>query len=75
VTIRNFVLCSTFAGLVGILEAMPLADDPAGPLGPQRILLIAIAAAVIGGTLLAGGSGTSSAPSSARCSWGSSRTA
>ncbi len=36
VTIRNFVLCAVLAGLVGRLRGDPLADDPAGPLGPER---------------------------------------
>ena len=59
VMIRNFVLCATTGGLVGILEAVRSADRPAGP-GRARTksCFTAIAAAVIGGTLLAGGSGT-----------------
>jgi simple sugar transport system permease protein len=58
VTIRNFVLCATTAGLVGIFEAIRSQTIQPDPSGPNEILLLAIAAAVIGGTLLAGGSGT-----------------
>jgi simple sugar transport system permease protein len=58
VTIRNFVLCSLTAGLVGIFEAVRSQTIQPDPSGPNKILLLAIAAAVIGGTLLAGGSGT-----------------
>jgi simple sugar transport system permease protein len=53
----NFVICSTLAGLVGILETVrdqtitPGADTTA-------ILLSGIAAAAVGGTLLVGGSGS-----------------
>ncbi len=58
VTIRNFVLCSSLGGLVGLLEAIRSSTIQPDPSGPNEILLIAIAGAVIGGTLLAGGSGT-----------------
>lgn len=58
VTIRNFVLCSLTAGLVGVLEAVRAGSVQPDPGGANEILLFAIAAAVIGGTLLAGGSGT-----------------
>lgn len=58
VTIRNFVLCALTAGLVGIFEAVRSQTIQPDPSGPNKILLLAIAAAVIGGTLLAGGSGT-----------------
>jgi simple sugar transport system permease protein len=58
ITIRNFVLCATTAGLVGIFEAIRSQTVQPDPSGPNEILLLAIAAAVIGGTLLAGGSGT-----------------
>ena len=58
VTIRNFVLCALTAGLVGIFEAIRSQTIQPDPSGPNEILLLAIAAAVIGGTLLAGGSGT-----------------
>jgi simple sugar transport system permease protein len=58
VTIRNFVLCALLAGLVGIFEAVRSQTIQPDPSGPNKILLLAIAAVVIGGTLLAGGSGT-----------------
>jgi simple sugar transport system permease protein len=58
VTIRNFVLCATTAGLVGIFEAIRSQTIQPDPSGPNEILLYAIAGAVIGGTLLSGGSGT-----------------
>jgi simple sugar transport system permease protein len=58
VTVRNFVLCALLAGLVGIFEAVRSATIQPDPSGPNELLLYAIAAAVIGGTLLSGGSGT-----------------
>ena len=58
VTIRNFVLCASLAGLTGIFEAVRSQTIQPDPSGPNEILLIAIAGAVIGGTLLSGGSGT-----------------
>jgi len=58
ITIRNFVLCALTAGLVGILEAVRSSSIQPDPAGANEILLLAIASAVIGGTLLAGGSGT-----------------
>jgi simple sugar transport system permease protein len=58
VVMRNFVLCSTCAGLVGILEAVRATSIQPDTAGANAILLEAISAAVIGGTLLAGGSGT-----------------
>jgi simple sugar transport system permease protein len=58
VLIRNFVVCSLFAGFVGILEAVRSSSITPDPSASNSILLDGIAAAVIGGTLLAGGSGT-----------------
>ena len=58
ITMRNFVLCALTAGLVGILEAVRSSSIQPDPAGANEILLLAIASAVIGGTLLAGGSGT-----------------
>src|SRR5947209_1883235 len=58
VTIRNFVLCALTGGLVGIFEAVRSQTIQPDPSGPNELLLIAIAGAVIGGTLLSGGSGT-----------------
>jgi simple sugar transport system permease protein len=43
---------------MGILEAVRSATTTPDPGGANEILFLAIAAAVIGGTLLAGGSGT-----------------
>ena len=58
VTIRNFVLCALTAGLVGLFEAVRSQTIQPDPSGPNELLLLAIAGAVIGGTLLSGGSGT-----------------
>jgi simple sugar transport system permease protein len=58
VMIRNFMLCALTAGLVGILEAVRSGTVQPDPAGANEILLLAIAAGVIGGTLLTGGSGT-----------------
>jgi simple sugar transport system permease protein len=58
VLIRNFVVCSGCAGLVGIFESVRTDAISPDPGSATQILLFAIAAAVIGGTLLAGGSGT-----------------
>jgi simple sugar transport system permease protein len=58
VTVRNFVLCALTAGLVGIFEAVRSQTIQPDPSGPNELLLYAIAAGVIGGTLLSGGSGT-----------------
>ncbi|CAP56574.1 ABC transporter permease [Gluconacetobacter diazotrophicus] len=55
--IVNFVLCGALAGLTGILEAFRISSiDPTA--GGTHIMFLAVAAAVIGGTPLAGGSGT-----------------
>jgi simple sugar transport system permease protein len=58
VIIRNFILCSTLAGLVGVLEAVRTTSVQPDPAGANSVLFDGISAAVIGGTLLAGGSGT-----------------
>jgi simple sugar transport system permease protein len=58
VMIRNFILCSTAGGFVGILEAVRASSVQPDVAGANEILFEAISAAVIGGTLLAGGSGT-----------------
>ena len=58
VIIRNFVLCATCAGLVGILEAVRTTTATPDPSGSNAVLFEGIAAAVIGGTLMKGGSGT-----------------
>jgi simple sugar transport system permease protein len=56
--VRNFVLCAVLAGLAGVLEnirAITLNPDPSAT---SDYLFLGISAAVIGGTLLRGGSGT-----------------
>ena len=58
VMIRNFMLCAVTAGLVGIFEAVRSATVQPDPAGANEILFLAVAAGVIGGTLLTGGSGT-----------------
>jgi simple sugar transport system permease protein len=58
VVIRNFILCATAGGFVGILEAVRASQLEPDVAGANELLLKGIAAAVIGGTLLAGGSGT-----------------
>ena len=58
VIVRNFVLCAMTGGLVGILEAVRSATVQPDTAGANEYLFLGIAAAVIGGTLLAGGSGT-----------------
>ncbi len=57
IKIRNFVLCSMLGGLAGVIDAFRIGSiDPLA--GGAEITFAAIAAAVIGGTLLTGGSGT-----------------
>ncbi len=58
VVIRNFVVCAGLAGFVGILEAVRVTTATPDPSGSSDILFQSISAAVIGGTLLQGGSGT-----------------
>jgi simple sugar transport system permease protein len=58
VLIRNFILCSLCAGFVGVLEAVRTSSVQPDPAGANEVLFDGISAAVIGGTLLAGGSGT-----------------
>lgn len=54
---RNFMLVAVLAGFAGILEAVRITStDPLA--GGPNIMFAAISAAVIGGTALAGGSGT-----------------
>ena len=45
VTMRNFVLCASTAGLVGILEAVRSSSIQPDPAGANEILLLAIASA------------------------------
>jgi simple sugar transport system permease protein len=56
--IRNFVVCSLFAGLVGVLEAVRASSVTPDTAGASETMFRAVSAAVIGGTLLAGGQGT-----------------
>jgi simple sugar transport system permease protein len=57
VKIGNFMICSTLGGITGILEAFRIDSiDPAA--GGETVMFYAVAAAVIGGTALAGGVGT-----------------
>jgi simple sugar transport system permease protein len=58
VIVRNFILCSMCAGIVGVLEAVRTTSVQPDPAGANSVLFDGISAAVIGGTLLAGGSGT-----------------
>jgi len=58
VVIRNFILCSSLAGLVGIFEAMRSTSVTPDTAGASETMFRAVSAAVIGGTLLAGGEGT-----------------
>jgi simple sugar transport system permease protein len=55
--IGNFVICSVLGGLAGTLDCFRIGSiDPLA--GGTEIMFMAIASAVIGGTLLTGGSGT-----------------
>jgi simple sugar transport system permease protein len=57
IKIGNFVLTSVLGGFTGILEAFRIGStDPLA--GGTTIMFLAVAAGVIGGTPLAGGSGT-----------------
>jgi simple sugar transport system permease protein len=56
--IRNFILCSVFAGLVGVLEATRAGSVTPDTAGASESMFRAVSAAVIGGTLLIGGVGT-----------------
>ncbi|HXO08129.1 MAG TPA: ABC transporter permease [Solirubrobacteraceae bacterium] len=58
VLVRAFVLCALTAGFAGILEAVRTASMTPDPSGSNTILLEAISAVIIGGTLMTGGSGT-----------------
>ncbi len=58
VYLRNFMLSSLTAGFAGILEAVRTSSVSPDPSGSNENLLLAIAAVIIGGTLMSGGSGT-----------------
>lgn len=57
IKIGNFMICSALGGFAGIIEAFRIDSiDPTA--GGTGIMFAAVASAVIGGTALAGGSGT-----------------
>jgi simple sugar transport system permease protein len=57
VKIGNFMLCSMLGGFAGIMEAIRINSvDPLA--GGPNVMFLAVSAAVIGGTALAGGAGT-----------------
>ena len=58
VVIRNFIVCSVFAGFVGIMEATRSGSVTPDTAGASETMFRAVSAAVIGGTLLLGGEGT-----------------
>jgi simple sugar transport system permease protein len=58
VVIRNFIMCSAFAGLVGVFEATRASSVTPDTAGASETMFRAVSAAVIGGTLLTGGEGT-----------------
>jgi simple sugar transport system permease protein len=57
IKVGNFVICSTLAALAGILESIRI-DTIQALQGGFPLMFYAVAAAVIGGTSLFGGSGT-----------------
>jgi simple sugar transport system permease protein len=56
--VRNFILCSVLAGFVGILDSDRSSSITPDTAGASETMFRAVSAAVIGGTLLAGGEGT-----------------
>lgn len=58
VMLRNFMLCAVTAGFAGILEGIRTASLSPDPSGSNQFLLYAVAAVIIGGTLMTGGEGT-----------------
>jgi simple sugar transport system permease protein len=58
VLIRNFVVCAMTAGFAGILEGVRTTTITPDPSGSNQSLLYAVAAVIIGGTLMTGGEGT-----------------
>jgi simple sugar transport system permease protein len=58
IKIVNFMMVSTLGGFVGILEAFRINTIDPNIGGGFGIMFLAVSAAVIGGTALAGGSGT-----------------
>jgi simple sugar transport system permease protein len=58
VLLRNFVLCAMTAGFAGVLESVRTSSITPDPSGSNQFLLYAVAAVIIGGTLMTGGEGT-----------------
>ena len=58
VIVRNFMLSAGLAGFVGMLEVVRTTSATPDPSGSNAILLLFVAAAIIGGTLMTGGDGT-----------------
>lgn len=58
VIIRNFMIAAVCAGFVGLLEAVRTSSASPDPSGSNSLLLQAVAAVIIGGTLMTGGAGT-----------------
>jgi simple sugar transport system permease protein len=58
IKIRAFVITAVFAGLAGILDGTNIAKSFDPNAGGNDLMFMAIAASVIGGTALLGGSGT-----------------
>lgn len=58
VVLRSFVLAALFSGFTGILEAVRTSSMTPDPSGANGILLLVVAAVIIGGTVMTGGSGT-----------------
>jgi simple sugar transport system permease protein len=57
IKIGNFMLCSVLGGFAGLIDALRIESiDPLA--GGANIMFVAVSAAVIGGTALAGGVGT-----------------
>jgi simple sugar transport system permease protein len=58
IKMRNFIVAAMLAGFAGVLEGMRVGSfDPGAGVSGQKVFL-AVAAAVIGGTVLTGGYGT-----------------
>jgi simple sugar transport system permease protein len=58
VVLRNFMLCAVTAGFAGILEGVRTSSITPDPSGSNTFLLYAVAAVIVGGTLMTGGEGT-----------------
>lgn len=58
IIVRCFMLSAVTAGFSGILEAIRTSSMTPDPSGSNNDLLLAVAAVIIGGTLMTGGAGT-----------------